>query len=176
MLRSLMSKLAMLLVSAFAVTAILSQRPPLPLVPEDTVVSPEPMIITATVSPEPPPQQVVTQPSTTVGDSTPSRLRTLEGSGAAHGQPQFSANQARLDLNRATQHQFERLPGIGPGLARQLVAYRMAHGRFTSVEELRAVKGIGAKRYARVAPLVTVSAAPGPAPSRLMLPQDSHDS
>lgn len=53
-------------------------------------------------------------------------------------------------LNSATVEELDTLPGIGPGLARDIVEYRESHGRFRSLEELREVQGIGAKRFQRL--------------------------
>ncbi|MFO0706035.1 MAG: helix-hairpin-helix domain-containing protein [Nitrospira sp.] len=64
--------------------------------------------------------------------------------------------EARLDLNRATVAEFERLPGVGPVLARRMAAYRTSVGRFQTVEDLRSVKGLGRKKLDRLKPLVTV--------------------
>ena len=62
----------------------------------------------------------------------------------------------KLDLNHATPAQLEQLPGIGPVTAAAIVAWREQHGRFSRVEELQEVDGIGPKTYARIAPLVRV--------------------
>ncbi|HKY73085.1 MAG TPA: ComEA family DNA-binding protein [Nitrospira sp.] len=61
-----------------------------------------------------------------------------------------------LNLNRATQQEFEGLPGIGPVLAGRIVEYREVHGAFGDVEQLRRVKGIGKKTFGRIRPLVVV--------------------
>lgn len=61
-----------------------------------------------------------------------------------------------LDINRATAEELELLPGIGAVLARRIVEYRQQVGRFHSVEELRQVRGIGAKRLEQIRPLVIV--------------------
>jgi competence protein ComEA len=61
-----------------------------------------------------------------------------------------------LDLNRATEQDFERLPGIGPVLARRIVQYRQTKGTFQAVEQLRHVKGIGKKTFERIRDLVSV--------------------
>ncbi len=51
-----------------------------------------------------------------------------------------------IDLNRATEADFRKLlPHIGPRKAQQIVAYRRYYGKFTSLYELEAVPGIGAK-------------------------------
>jgi len=48
-----------------------------------------------------------------------------------------------LDLNTADETALDGLPGIGPVLAARIVEWREANGRFTSVEELGEVSGIG---------------------------------
>jgi competence protein ComEA len=50
-----------------------------------------------------------------------------------------------LDVNTATAAELERLPEIGPALARRIVEHREAHGGFRSPEELSRVRGIGPK-------------------------------
>lgn len=59
---------------------------------------------------------------------------------------------AVLDLNRATIAELDALPGIGPVLARRIVEHRERHGPFRSPEELLAVRGIGPRSLARLAP------------------------
>lgn len=49
----------------------------------------------------------------------------------------------RLDPNRADLEALMRLPGIGPVLARRIIADRQAHGPFRRPEDLLRVKGIG---------------------------------
>ena len=49
----------------------------------------------------------------------------------------------RVDLNRATADEMERLPGIGPVTAERIVAYRATHGPFIAPEDLLSVPGIG---------------------------------
>ena len=51
-----------------------------------------------------------------------------------------------IDVNRASEADLTALRGIGPALARRIVAYREANGPFRSVEELVQVKGIGAAK------------------------------
>ncbi len=50
---------------------------------------------------------------------------------------------AAVNLNTASQAELESLSGIGVAKARAIVAYREAHGSFTSVDQLLEVKGIG---------------------------------
>ncbi len=62
-----------------------------------------------------------------------------------------------LDLNRADANELETLPGIGAVLAQRVIAFRESVGRFRRIEELRGVKGIGAKKFERLKSWVTVS-------------------
>lgn len=55
---------------------------------------------------------------------------------------------ARIDLNTADQAALETLPRIGPAIAERIIAWREENGRFTSVDDLLAVPGIGEKLLA----------------------------
>jgi competence protein ComEA len=59
-------------------------------------------------------------------------------------------------LNRATEQELERLPGIGRVLAARIVEYRVAQGTFSDIEQLRHVKGIGKKKFEQIRAVVTV--------------------
>ncbi len=50
-----------------------------------------------------------------------------------------------IDLNTADAALLETLPRIGPALAERILAWREENGRFTSVEDLLSVSGIGDK-------------------------------
>jgi competence protein ComEA len=65
---------------------------------------------------------------------------------------------ATIDINQATVNDFQRLPGIGPSLAKQIVAYRNKHGPFKRVEDLTVIKGIGFKKWKEIRPYVKVGA------------------
>ena len=79
------------------------------------------------------------------------------GGTAAGGAPTGgNATGGLIDLNSATVEQLDGLPGVGPVLAQRIVDHRTQNGRFTSVDDLRQVSGIGEKKYADLAPLVRV--------------------
>lgn len=59
-----------------------------------------------------------------------------------------------IPVNTATKEQLMELPGIGESKAKAIIAYREAHGKFASIDELRNVKGIGPKVFAKLKPLV----------------------
>lgn len=65
-----------------------------------------------------------------------------------------SAPAAPLDLNSATVEELDTLPGVGPVTAEAIVAWRSAHGRFDSVDQLGDVDGIGPARLEKLRELV----------------------
>jgi competence protein ComEA len=66
---------------------------------------------------------------------------------------------AAVNINTATKDELVALPGIGPAKAQAIVDYRKAHGPFKTIEELKDVKGIGAKRFEKLKPDLAVSGA-----------------
>jgi competence protein ComEA len=61
-----------------------------------------------------------------------------------------------VDLNTATVEQLDTLPGLGPVTAAAIVAWRDANGRFSSVDQLGDVDGIGPARLEKLRDLVRV--------------------
>jgi competence protein ComEA len=82
--------------------------------------------------------------------------------GSAASAPQAEAHKEKdatvpaIDINRASEADFARLPGIGPELARRIVAFREKHGPFRRVEDLLAIKGIGHKKWRKIRPYLRV--------------------
>lgn len=52
-------------------------------------------------------------------------------------------NAAVINVNTAAVEDFSGLPGIGAALAQRIVNYRDEHGAFATVEQLKAVRGVG---------------------------------
>jgi competence protein ComEA len=62
----------------------------------------------------------------------------------------------RIDINTAPAAELELLPGIGPTLAARIVADRAEHGRFTTLDALERVRGIGPKTVDSLRDMATV--------------------
>lgn len=85
------------------------------------------------------------------------------GSAAAHRDSVLRrarplADGERIDADRATATELERLPGVGPGLARRIVADRKERGPFGALEGLDRVPGVGKALLARIGASVSFSA------------------
>lgn len=101
-----------------------------------------------------------------VGEATPrparGRAPRAAGSRARHHGRATPTAQSRpqpaaaLDLNRADAAALRALPGIGPGIAERIVAFRELNGPFASLDALLDVAGFAPSRLDRVAPFLTV--------------------
>ena len=83
---------------------------------------------------------------------------SLGGSARSHPPDTDPASRkpARLDLNRASREELERLPGIGPVMAERILTLRANVGRFRRLDELQSVQGIGSATIERLRPLVII--------------------
>ena len=88
----------------------------------------------------------------------PMTLGTSDAETDQRFQPaQTRASAIRLiDVNRADLGELDLLPGIGPALGQRIIAYRTAHGPFTTIESLGRVSGIGPRTLEKLRPLVTL--------------------
>ena len=55
-----------------------------------------------------------------------------------------------LDINSMSEADFDRLPGIGPAMARRIIEYRQINGGKMGVEDLLAVEGVGEMKYKKL--------------------------
>lgn len=58
----------------------------------------------------------------------------------------------QISVNAASTEELETLPGIGPSLASRIIEYRHTHGGFKTLEDIKKVKGIGDKLFAKIQP------------------------
>ena len=63
----------------------------------------------------------------------------------------------KIDINRAESWLLEALPGIGETRAQSIIDYRRQNGRFSNINELTKVEGIGTNTYEKLKHLVTAA-------------------
>lgn len=59
------------------------------------------------------------------------------------GSPEELTRKPLINMNLASEEELIKLPGIGPSMAKKILAYREEHGSFTKLEDLRNIKGLG---------------------------------
>ncbi|MBR6901090.1 MAG: helix-hairpin-helix domain-containing protein [Synergistaceae bacterium] len=74
-----------------------------------------------------------------------------------NAQPKTAQNTSGLiDINSATEKELEQLKGVGPAIAKRIVEYRTARGKFSSPEDLINVKGIGSAKLEKMRPQILI--------------------
>lgn len=61
-----------------------------------------------------------------------------------------------VNINTATASELKTLPGIGDVKAGAIIAYREAHGEYTSIEQIKQVDGIKSGLYDSIKDMITV--------------------
>jgi competence protein ComEA len=71
----------------------------------------------------------------------------------ADGTPSASE---QININTASVEELDKLPGIGPSIAKAIIDYRTTNGPFKKIEDINEVKGIGDALYAKIKDQITV--------------------
>ena len=91
-----------------------------------------------------------------------SALAVAEASYAeAERRSELLASGERIDPNIADEVELDRLPGVGPALARAIAASRQNEGPFRSLQDLERVTGLGSSSVRRLAPHVALPESAG---------------
>lgn len=69
---------------------------------------------------------------------------------------------APINLNTATSEELQLVPGIGPATADKILQMRKSYGAFKSVDDLLAIRGIGAKRLEKMRKYLVAGKSAGP--------------
>lgn len=103
-----------------------------------------------------PPAASAEEPAPAVASptATPAALESAEPTAPASG----ITPDGKVILNVASESELCKLPGIGAKKAQRIIATRERLKGFRRVEDLRRVKGIGRKLFARLRPLVVLDA------------------
>ncbi|OUM98718.1 MAG: hypothetical protein BAA04_05670 [Firmicutes bacterium ZCTH02-B6] len=89
------------------------------------------------------------------GEEATTAAASLPG---AAGEPsgQVADMEHRININLAQASELERLPGIGPALARRIVEYREQWGPFDDIADILEVPGIGPAKFRAIQDLIRV--------------------
>ena len=56
----------------------------------------------------------------------------------------------KININKATQTELETIPSIGPSTALKILNYREKNGKFSKIEDIKNVSGIGNAKYEKI--------------------------
>ena len=73
-----------------------------------------------------------------------------------HGNPEVLLRNQKININTASVKELDALPGIGPTMAKRIEEYRQSKGAFTSIEDIKHVKGIGDGLFKKIRDRITV--------------------
>ena len=62
----------------------------------------------------------------------------------------------KININTATETELENLPGIGASIAARICEYRKENGKFSKIEDIKKVKGIGENKYKQIKDLIKI--------------------
>ena len=74
--------------------------------------------------------------------------------GAASSVAENQSN--KININTSDASQLDKIPGVGPARAADIINYRESHGNFKSIEEIKNIKGIGDKTFESMKDLITI--------------------
>ena len=98
-----------------------------------------------------------TEPSITEPDVTEARenAHSAEETGAETISKE-KKSEGKININRASVEELQKLKGIGPSTAKSIILYREEYGAFSEIEEIMNVKRIGEKTFAKIKEQITV--------------------
>lgn len=73
-----------------------------------------------------------------------------------HGNPESLLRNQKVNINTATIKELDSLPGIGPTMAKRIDEYRQSKGAFTSIEDIKHVKGISDGVFKKLRDKITI--------------------
>ena len=61
-----------------------------------------------------------------------------------------------ININKATQEELEKLSGVGASLAEKIIDYRNKNGKFSNIEDIKNVSGIGESKFNSIKDFICV--------------------
>lgn len=96
-----------------------------------------------------------TETSETVKDKQESYVTNSSGVSTKDEKLEDSKN-SKININTATQAQLETLPGVGPSTATKIITYRKEKGKFSKIEDIKEVSGVGDAKFEKMKDYITV--------------------
>ena len=62
----------------------------------------------------------------------------------------------KININTATQTELETIPGVGPSTALKIINYRKENGKFSKIEDIKNVSGIGDAKFENIKDYISI--------------------
>lgn len=86
--------------------------------------------------------------SSAAGDASEASEARMISSTSGNDAQSSSGDSSKVNINTATADELdEKLNGVGPAMAEKIIEYRTKIGRFSDIEEIKNVSGIGEKTF-----------------------------
>ena len=73
--------------------------------------------------------------------------QTDENSSSQLSKKSSSKGSGKININLADENELESIPGVGPSIAKKIIDYREKEEKFTNIEDIKNVSGIGDKKF-----------------------------
>lgn len=94
--------------------------------------------------------QQVRVPEKAVPETTAAAKSGSVNPAAKSGTSSKAAPSGPVNINTASAEELDTLPGIGPAMAQRIIEFRETEGAFTSIEDIKKVKGIGEAKFEKM--------------------------
>ena len=94
--------------------------------------------------------------NTDVGDLQDENILSSDSGEGIIDENKDSSQSSSLNINKATEQDLQNLPGIGPSLASKIIAYRDENGKFSTIEDVKNVNGIGDNKFENIKDYICV--------------------
>ncbi|MHB0913091.1 MAG: helix-hairpin-helix domain-containing protein [Armatimonadota bacterium] len=101
-------------------------------------------------------EQIFIAPGAESPPPVQSVVRTGHEQVEVHPAKLMVSGKGSVNINTASLEELQRLPGIGEAMAQRIIDYRKGAGRFSTVDELDEVPGLGPKKIEKLRPFVSL--------------------
>ncbi len=78
------------------------------------------------------------------------------GNGAGSAQGADNTDGEKVNINTADSAELQSIPGIGPSKADRIIEYRNTQGRFSTIDDIKNISGIGNKTFENIKKYIVV--------------------